>query len=166
MKIFYSLILLSPIYAMAATEYDIVPRTINFLIFIAILYYFSANFFKNFYKNRIIKISSKIDEIQKNLLESKAKKIDIMKKIEEAKANSVAAISMAKKEADAHAQKIKEEAQSEIALLEQNFEEQKKYELRKMKKEVVSSVLQEIFEDPNISLKQNEIIDIISKKVS
>ncbi|MGH2327638.1 F0F1 ATP synthase subunit B [Campylobacter taeniopygiae] len=166
MKILYSLILLSPIYAMASTEYDIVPRTINFLIFIAILYYFSANSFKNFYKNRIIKISSKIDEIQKNLLESKAKKIDIMKKIEEAKANSVAAISIAKKEADAQAQKIKEEAQSEITLLEQNFEEQKKYELRKMKKEVVSCVLQEIFEDPSISLKQNEIIDIISKKVS
>ncbi|MBZ7938773.1 MULTISPECIES: F0F1 ATP synthase subunit B [Campylobacter] len=166
MKILYSLILLSPIYAMASTEYDIVPRTINFLIFIAILYYFSANAFKNFYKNRIIKISSKIDEIQKNLLESKAKKIDIMKKIEEAKANSVAAISIAKKEADAQAQKIKEETQNEIALLEQNFEEQKKYELRKMKKEVVSCVLQEIFEDPSISLKQNEIIDIISKKVS
>ncbi|MFB1646386.1 F0F1 ATP synthase subunit B [Campylobacter molothri] len=164
MKILYSLILLSPIYTMAATEYDIVPRTINFFIFIAILYYFSANFFKNFYKNRIIKISSKIDEIQKNLLESKAKKIDIMKKIEEAKANSVAAISMAKKEADIYMQKIKEEAQNEVTLLEQNFEDQKKYELRKMKKEVVSCTLQEIFED--IRLKQNEIIDIISKKVS
>ncbi|MBZ7965907.1 F0F1 ATP synthase subunit B [Campylobacter molothri] len=164
MKILYSLILLSPIYTMAATEYDIVPRTINFFIFIAILYYFSANFFKNFYKNRIIKISSKIDEIQKNLLESKAKKIDIMKKIEEAKANSVAAISIAKKEADIYMQKIKEEAQNEVTLLEQNFEDQKKYELRKMKKEVVSCALQEIFED--IRLKQNEIIDIISKKVS
>ncbi|TKX31903.1 F0F1 ATP synthase subunit B [Campylobacter aviculae] len=168
MKKLYYIILLCPLYALAAgdNEYDIVPRTINFLIFVAILYYFTADFFKNFYKNRILKISSKLDEIQKKLLESKAKKIDTMKKLEEAKANSVATLAAAKKEAEILVQKIREETQSEIILLEQYFEDQKKYELRKMEKEVVSSALKEIFEDPNMVLKQNEIVDIIMKKVS
>ncbi|EPS5758467.1 F0F1 ATP synthase subunit B, partial [Campylobacter coli] len=40
------------------------------------------------------------------------------------------------------------------------------YEFRKMEKEVVSLTLKEIFEDSNIALKQNEIIDIMMKKVS
>ncbi len=89
-KLFFIIFLL-PLYAFGASngsgEYDIIPRTINFLIFVAILYYFVATPFKNFYKNRIVKISSKLDEIQKKLLESKAKKLDTMKKLEEAKAS-------------------------------------------------------------------------------
>ena len=147
-------------------EYDIIPRTINFLIFIAILYYFAANPFKNFYKNRILKISSKLDEIQKKLLESKTKKLDMMKKLEEAKANSVAALAMARKEAEILVQKIKEETQDELHFIQKHFEEQKDYELRKMEKEVISETLKEIFSDSNMSLKQNEIIELMMKKVS
>lgn len=168
-KLFYFIFLL-PLCAFGASngsgEYDIVPRTINFLIFVAILYYFVANSFKAFYKNRILRISLKLDEIQKKLLESKAKKLDTMKKLEEAKANAAAALVVAKKEAEVLAQKIKEETQNELALLEKHFEEQKDYEFRKMEKEVVSLTLKEIFEDSNIALKQNEIIDIMMKKVS
>ncbi|TKX30831.1 F0F1 ATP synthase subunit B [Campylobacter estrildidarum] len=168
MKKLYYAILLCPLYAIAAgdSEYDIIPRTINFLIFVAILYYFTADFFKNFYKNRILKISSKLDDIQKKLLESKAKKIDTIKKLEEAKANSAATLATTKKEIEILVQKIQEETQNEIASLEQYFEDQKKYELRKMEKEVVSSVLKEIFEDSSMLLKQNEIVDIIMKKAS
>lgn len=77
-KLFYFIFLL-PLCAFGASngsgEYDIVPRTINFLIFVAILYYFVANPFKAFYKNRILRISLKLDEIQKKLLESKAKNL-------------------------------------------------------------------------------------------
>ncbi len=168
-KLFYIIFLL-PLYALGASngsgEYDIIPRTINFLIFVAILYYFVATPFKNFYQNRIIKISSKLDEIQKKKLESKAKKLESMKKLEEAKANAAAALAIAKKEAEVLSQKIKEETQNELLLLEKQFEEQKEYEVRKMEKEVVSITLKEIFEDSNIALKQNEIIDIMMKKVS
>lgn len=168
-KLFFIIFLL-PLYAFAASsdsrEYDIIPRTINFLIFVAILYYFVANSFKNFYKNRIIKISSKLDEIQKKLLESKAKKLDTMKKLEEAKANATAALVAAKKEAEILAQNIKKETQDEMDLLQKHFEEQKDYELRKMEKELVSDILNEIFADPNMTLKQSEIIELIMKKVS
>ncbi|MBM0636542.1 F0F1 ATP synthase subunit B [Campylobacter sp. VicNov18] len=164
------IVLLLPLYAFSASngngEYDIVSRTINFLIFIAILYYFAATPFKNFYKNRILKISFKLDEIQKKLLESKAKKLDTMKKLEEAKANSAAALVTAKKEAEILVQNIKKETQDELDLLQKHFEDQKNYELRKMEKELVSDVLKEIFIDPNMTLKQNEIIELMMKKVS
>ncbi|EHK1837028.1 F0F1 ATP synthase subunit B, partial [Campylobacter jejuni] len=46
------IIFLLPLYAFGASngsgEYDIIPRTINFLIFVGILYYFVATPFKNF----------------------------------------------------------------------------------------------------------------------
>ncbi len=170
MKNLYCIIFLFPLYAFAVSggsgEYDIVPRTINFLIFVAILYYFVANPFKNFYKNRILKISLKLDEIQKKLLESKTKKLDTIKKLEEAKANSSAALVVARKEAEILVQKIKEETQDELNLLQKHFEEQKKYEFRKMEKEITSSILKDIFTDPSVVLKQDEIINLMIKKVS
>ncbi|MED7858400.1 hypothetical protein VWO27_09970, partial [Campylobacter coli] len=42
------------------------------------------------------------------------------------------ALVVAKKEAEVLAQKIKEETQNELALLQKHFEEQKDYEFRKM----------------------------------
>lgn len=167
-KIFY--LVLFPLCLFGASidsgEYDIIPRTINFLIFVAILYYFVATPFKNFYKSRIIKISSRLDDIQKKLLESKSKKLEMIKKLEDAKASATAALVMAKKEAEILVQQIKDETQNEFALLEKHFKEQKDYELRKMEKEVISKILNDIFNDKDIQLNQNQIIDIMMKKVS
>lgn len=167
-KIFY--LILFPLCLFGASsgsgEYDIIPRTINFLIFVAILYYFVATPFKNFYKSRIIKISSRLDEIQKKLLESKAKELEMMKKLEYAKASATAALLTAKKEAEILVQETKKETQNELALLEKHFEEQKDYELRKMEKEVISKILNDIFNDKDVQLNQNQIIDIMMKKVS
>ena len=137
------LTILTPLFALASSggeDYDVIPRTINFVIFIAILLYFIATPLKNFYKNRILKISSKLDDIQKKLLESKNKKLNAVKKLEQAK--------------------------EELELLDKHFEEHKDYELRKMEKELISELIIEIFNDSTIELKQNEIVDIMIKKVS
>ncbi|MCX2683337.1 F0F1 ATP synthase subunit B [Campylobacter sp. MIT 21-1685] len=149
-----------------SSDYDIVPRTVNFLIFIAILYYFTAPSLKSFYKNRIIRISSKLDEIQKRLLESKTKKLNTLKKLEEAKANSVAALILAKKEAEILVHNIQIQTQEECSLLERHFEEHKEYELRKMEKEVISKALDTIFSDESFMLQQHDIVEIMMKKVS
>lgn len=162
--------LLLPLEAFAASsgsgEYDIVPRAINFFIFVAILYYLLATPFKNFYKNRILRISSRLDEIQKKLLESKTKKLEMMKRLEEAKANAVSALSTAKKEAEILVGQIKSETQEELILMDRHFEEQKEYKLRKMEKEVVSQIIAELFNDRDIKLEQKEIVNIMMKKVS
>lgn len=164
------LILLIPLFGLASStngaDYDIIPRVINFVIFIAILLYFIATPLKNFYKSRILRISSKLDEIQKKLLESKNKKLSAVKKLEEAKTDASNALITAKKEAEMLAAKIKKQNAEQLALLDKYFEEYKGYELRKMRKKVVSELLTEMFSDTNVELKQNEIIDIMVKKVS
>ncbi len=164
MKNLVYLAFLSPLFA--KEDYDLVPRTVNFIIFIAILLYFISSPLKDFYKNRILKISSKLDEIQKKLQESKNKKLNAVKKLEEAKAGASSALVTAKKEAELLSARIKTEAKEELELLDKHFEEYKNYELKKMEKEVVSELIAELFSDPKVQLKQNEIIELISKKVS
>lgn len=147
-------------------EYDILPRTINFLIFAAILVYLLAKPAKAFYENRIERISTRLQDIQQKVLESKNQKLELMKKLEDAKKDSIIAINDAQKEAVLLAEKIKNEVKNDIALLEKQFEEQKQYEQRKMQKELISTMLAKVFADEELRLKQNEIVNIMLKKVS
>lgn len=149
-----------------STDYDIVPRAVNFLIFAAILFYLLANPAKNFYKGRIAKIASRLDDIQKRVLESKNKKLEMIKMIEDAKKEAINAVNIAKKEAELLSQKIEEETKNDIAILEKHFEEQKSYEQRKMQKEVVARILTQVFDSKDTQLKQDDILNIMLKKVS
>lgn len=147
-------------------EYDIIPRTVNFLIFAAILFYLLKNPAKNFYKNRISKIALRLEDIQKRVLDSKNKKLEMIKRLEEAKKESASAIELAQKEAEILSQKIKDEMKNELLLLERYFEEQKNYEQRKMQKEVVAEALNQMFDSKDNELKHDEILAIMLKKVS
>lgn len=147
-------------------DYDIVPRTINFLIFAAILVYLLKNPAKNFYNNRIAKISSRLEDIQKRVLDSKNKKLEMIKQLESAKKEAANAVEFAQKEAEILTQKIKEDTKNELLLLERYFEEQKDYEQRKMQKEVIASILNQMFDAKENALSQDEILAIMLKKVS
>lgn len=147
-------------------DYDIVPRAVNFLIFAAILVYLLKNPAKNFYNNRIAKIASRLDDIQKRVLDSKNKKLEMIKQLESAKKDAENAVEFAQKEAEILSQKIKEDTKNELHLLERYFEEQKDYEQRKMQKEVIASILNEMFADKKNELSQDEILAIMLKKVS
>ncbi|MCR6591691.1 F0F1 ATP synthase subunit B [Campylobacter insulaenigrae] len=159
-----------PFYVFAAGDgsgdYDILPRTVNFILFVAILYYFIATPIKKFYNDRINKISSKMNEIQEKLIASKNLKLEMMKKLDLAKQESINAVALAKKEAEILASKIENETKTELSVLEKSFQEHKKYEIRKMEKEVINSVLEEVFKDDNSYLKQEDIINIMMKKAS
>lgn len=147
-------------------EYDIVPRAVNFLIFAAILVYLLKNPAKNFYKNRISKIALRLDDIQKRVLDSKNKKLEMIKRLEDVKKEAASAVELAQKEALILSQKIKDETKNELLLLERYFEEQKDYEQRKMQKEVVAQVLSQMFDSKENELSQDEILAIMLKKVS
>lgn len=148
-----------------AHQYDIIPRIVNFIIFAGILYYFIANPIKNAYKNRISSISSNLESIQDKLRTSKAQKDEAIKKVEETKSNVKEFIQTAKKEIEILTDKIKKETQNEILFLEKSYKEQKELEERKMTKGVVSEILEEIFNDNSININQNELMNLVLKKV-
>ncbi len=151
---------------MADGGYDIVPRTINFIIFAAILYYLIANPVKNAYKGRIGGIAARLDNIEQKLKESKAKKDDAIKRVEEAKANADGLVETARKEAFLISERIKEETMQEIVNLEKSFQDQKEFEKRRMVKSVVGEILNEIFASDSVKMDQSELINIMLKRVS
>ena len=153
------LLLLFPFVLMADGGYDIVPRTINFIIFAAILYYLIANPVKNAYKGR------RLDNIEQKLKGSKAKKDDAIKRVEEAKANADGLVETARKEAFLISERIKEETMQEIVNLEKSFQDQKEFEKRRMVKSVVGEILNEIFASDSVKMDQSELINIMLKRV-
>lgn len=159
------LLLLFPFVLMADGGYDIVPRTINFIIFAAILYYLIANPVKNAYKGRIESIAARLDNIEQKLKESKAKKDDAIKRVEEAKANADGLVETARKEAFLISERIKEETMQEIVNLEKSFQDQKEFEKRRMVKSVVGEILNEIFASDSVKMDQSELINIMLKRV-
>lgn len=150
---------------MADGGYDIVPRTINFIVFAAILYYFIANPIKNAYKGRIAGIAARLDSIEQKLKDSKAKKDDALRRIEEAKANAASLVETARKEAVLISEHIKEETRQEVANLEKSFQDQKEFEKRRMVKSVVGEILNEIFASDSVKMDQSELINIMLKRV-
>jgi len=148
----------------AAAHTDIVPRTINFLIFVAILWYLAGNKIVNFFKNRKERIAKQFQEIEEKLKESKARKEALKAELENAKMKAKEIVENAKKEAELIESKIKAQLEEEINILQKQFEEYKKYETQKAKQEVVKEFLEETLKDIHIS--SEDAAKLILKKVA
>lgn len=171
MKLKYFLFLAAPMVLWAnggesSGETDIIPRTINFLIFASILYYYVAASAKAWYLGRKNDIATKLDSIQVKLKESHSKKEQAVQKVEEAKINAKALIETAKKEASLLSEKVSQEADLEIENLEKAFHDRQLIERRQIEREVVTEVLADLFKDGSISLDNEEIVKIVTQKVA
>jgi F-type H+-transporting ATPase subunit b len=62
--------------------------------------------------------------------------------------------------------KIEAAVDQEIAYLSKTFDEKVELESRKVKKEVVENVLNQLLSDENIALSQDELANIVLKKVA
>ena len=66
-------------------NYDIVQRTVNFIIFAGILWYLLADKIKAFFADRTLSIQAELDKVQDTLKASQDKVSRCTKKLEEAK---------------------------------------------------------------------------------
>ncbi len=167
----YSFILLLPAILFASAgasggHTDIIPRTVNFLIFAGILYYLVAGAAKEFYFGRKDRIAQQLDSIQNKLKESNAKKEEALQKVEEAKANVRVLIETAKKEAVLVSEKIALDAVNEMENLEKAFNDKMHIEERHMQRMIVNEVLDELFKQGSVMFDEKEMVNIISKKVA
>ena len=127
-------------------DYDVLWRSINFILFFGIF-------------------ASRLEANQKILKESAARKEQAKKDLQDAKVQGAALIETAKKEIVFAAEKIKNATEQEIANLQKSFDEQKSFEARKIKKEVVSEILDDIFASDDIKFGQDKLVKIVEKKV-
>ena len=147
-------------------ETDIVQRTVNFIIFAGILWYLLADKIKAFFAERSLSIQAELDKVQDTLKTSQDKVTDAQKKLAEAKKIATEIVEGAKADVDSVKQKVATAVDSDIANLNKNLDEMMKVEISKAKKEVVTQVLEELLSSENIKLTQDELANIVLKKVA
>ena len=171
-KLLYILILILPafVYASGASEgsegTDIIPRTINFLIFAAILYYYIANPIKDFFNGRKNSIADRLNAIQDKLKESSNQKIEAKELIEKAKIEAKSIIEVSKNETEQTSILPDSRIHIWAEHLEKSFDDQISIEQRKMTRTVISEILDEVFSKDSLSLEKEELLDIVMKKVA
>ena len=149
-----------------AVETDIVQRTVNFIIFAGILWYLLADKIKAFFAERSLSIQSELDKVQDTLKASQDKVTDAQKKLAEAKKIATEIVEGAKADIDSVKQKVATAVDSDIENLNKSLDEMMKVEISKAKKEVVTQVLEELLSSENIKLTQDELANIVLKKVA
>ena len=149
-----------------AVETDLIQRTVNFIIFAGILWYLLADKIKAFFAERSLSIQSELDKVQDTLKASQDKVTDAQKKLAEAKKIATEIVEGAKADVDSVKQKVATAVDSDIANLNKNLDEMMKVETSKAKKEVVTQVLEELLSSENIKLTQDELANIVLKKVA
>ncbi|RXJ86572.1 F0F1 ATP synthase subunit B [Arcobacter sp. CECT 8985] len=160
---------LSPVVLFASSEgadTDIIQRTVNFIIFAGILWYLLADKVKAFFADRSLSIQAELDKVQDTLKASQKKIDNANKQLEEAKVLAAEIVETANNDVDSIKLKVLAAVEAEIAHLEKNFDEKTKVELRKAKKQVVAEVLEELFNSDNVELTQDELSNIVLKKVA
>ena len=168
-KILFTLSVIIPVSLFASdagVETDILERTVNFFIFVAIMYYLLSDKLKTFFGERTASIQSELDKVQEILKESDKKLVDAKQEVENAKKVADELISTATSEVEAIKTKIDVATEQEIASLSKSFENKTELEVRKVKKEVVENVLNQLLSDDNIALSQKDLANIITKKVA
>lgn len=168
-RILFMMLVASPLVLFANdtnVQTDILERTVNFFIFIAILYYLLADKLKIFFSDRTKSIQAELDKVQEMLKESEKKVIDAKQEIENAKKIADELVSSATNDVEAIKRKIEVAMEKEIANLSKGFDEKTELETRKIKIEVVQSVLEQLLSNENIDLTQEDLSNIILKKVA
>ncbi len=145
-------------------EIDIIERTINFVIFFALIYYFAADKIKAIFADRREEIASSLAKIQEKLQASKKEKQKTLKDLEEAKRVASEIIETAHKETYVIAQKIEETTRIELEGLVKQFNESMAFERRRIEKSVINEVLEEVLYKDSIALSKEVLAQSLLKK--
>lgn len=147
-------------------ETDIVHRTINFVIFFALIYYFAADVIKGVFKARRDEIANSLAKIQEKLQDSKKAKQKAVNQLEEAKKTARDIVEAAHKESSIIVQKIEENTKNELENLVRQYNEQIAFEQRKAEKLIVDEILSEFLNKDSIALSKEVLIQSLLKKAA
>lgn len=164
----YILILFVPLvlFANEGSNYDILERTINFLLFFGILYYLIESKVKEAYSSRITSIADKLEAVQATLKATTQKKELAKQKIAKAKDDAKSLLATSKKETEILVKKMHDDVLNDMTNLEKAHKEKVLIERRRMKRDVISEVLNEMFDGSALEIDRKEFVDIILKKVA
>lgn len=159
-------LLISPIILFASVNVsnsDIIERSINFVIFIVILWYLIANKLFSALKDRQMTMASKLNGIQNELLDSSAKKDEALKLLDQTKSRVQNIIDTANKEALVISNNMEKQCMLDIETLNNIHNDLLKFEKNRINREVIDEVLDKLFKEiPNIP--KDIYISMIAKR--
>lgn len=145
---------------------DFIPRLINFILFLAILWYFTFARIKAIFVNRKAHIAAQLQEIQNKLHKTQKEKADALKKLEESKLKAQEIVDIAKKEANMISQRFAQQTQAQIQALIQAMDTNMEFEQTKAMREVVESILSEVVHSKDVQLANKDYVNIITKRIA
>ena len=168
-KVLITLLSITPL-VLFANEHevnsDIVERTVNFFIFAAILYYLLADKLKTFFGDRTKSIQAELDKAQEMMKASQKRVEEAQKEVEDSKAIAQELVASANNDIESIKSKINDAVEQEIKILEKLSIDKQAIETKEVKQEVVQKVLDQLLTDENIALSQDDLANIILKKVA
>ncbi len=161
------LILLSPLCAtgLDISQTDIIERSLNFLLFAGILWYFLAKKLRSFLRSKSLEISKRLEEIQAQLKVSKENKKKLLKELEQAKEKAELIISDANKEAYTITQKYELQTKMDVENLIKNSKALMDLEVKKIKRELVESVFTDLRESKKVSFNVQDCVNILKQRL-
>ncbi|WP_120949614.1 F0F1 ATP synthase subunit B [Helicobacter pylori] len=161
------LILLSPLCAtgLDISQTDIIERSLNFLLFAGILWYFLAKKLRSFLRSKSLEISKRLEEIQAQLKVSKENKKKLLKELEQAKEKAELIISDANKEAYTITQKYELQTKMDVENLIKNSKALMDLEVKKIKRELVESVFKDLRESKKVPFNAQDCVNILKQRL-
>ncbi len=161
------LILLSPLCAtgLDISQTDIIERSLNFLLFAGILWYFLAKKLRSFLHSKSLEISKRLEEIQAQLKVSKENKKKLLKELEQAKEKAESIISDANKEAYTITQKYELQTKMDVENLIKNSKALMDLEVKKIKRELVESVFKDLRESKKVPFNAQDCVNILKQRL-
>ncbi|UOS34517.1 F0F1 ATP synthase subunit B [Helicobacter pylori] len=161
------LIVLSPLCAtgLDISQTDIIERSLNFLLFAGILWYFLAKKLRSFLHSKSLEISKRLEEIQAQLKVSKENKKKLLKELEQAKEKAELIISDANKEAYTITQKYELQTKMDVENLIKNSKALMDLEVKKIKRELVESVFEDLRESKKVSFNVQDCVNILKQRL-
>jgi len=166
------LVLIAPhmLYASAESvsieKSDFIERTINFVIFIAIVWYFGADKIKGIFTSRIHSISTQLKDIQESLNKAKKDEDVALMRLEECKRRAKDMLESARQEALLVQKRYNEQVEKDAQILSNLLEGSIEFERRRITQEAVNSILCELLEQDDIKLNRDDYVNIITKRIS
>ena len=145
---------------------DIIQRTVNFLLFAGLVWYLVAEPVKLFFAKRSQGIADEMQKVQDKLRESLDLEKDALTKITEAEKFAEDLLVNAKKENKVLNDSIMTQCDIDLDTLDKYQIGLIDFEQRRMVREVVESVLDEVLEQSNEDFDKKAMANVILKKVA
>jgi F-type H+-transporting ATPase subunit b len=97
---------------------------------------------------------------------SEAKVAEAKQEVENAKKVADELVASANGDIESIKNKVEAAVEQEIAYLSKSFDEKTELERKKLKKEVVESILDQLLSDDNIAISQEDLANVVLKKVA